>query len=139
MRLDYKSAVSLLRTHEASVAALLSTSAVAVGLAIQIQDGEYTPVALGLLTIALLLTGMAVCARRLGFLPDRWFLPLLVSCILVEFGELFITWPGVDLPRLGGWQLGVAVLRGIAGRVGLRFRRLDQAATPSPPSGRGRG
>ncbi|HSZ59139.1 MAG TPA: hypothetical protein VK797_26095 [Tepidisphaeraceae bacterium] len=80
-------------------------SAVAVGLAIQIQDGEYTPVALGLLTIALLLTGMAVCARRLGFLPDRWFLPLLVSCILVEFGELFITWPGVDLPRLGGWQL----------------------------------
>jgi hypothetical protein len=101
MQIDDASCPRVVRSHEASLAALITASAVAVGLAIQIQDGEYTPVAMLLVTLALLLTGIAVCWRTLAFLPERWLVAVVVGGLLVEFTELFTAWPGVDLPHTG--------------------------------------
>jgi hypothetical protein len=105
MKLDYAPPRQIARPHEASVAALLAAGAVAIGLAIQIQDGEYSPRAMFLVTVALLLTGAALCWTRLAFLPDRWLRRVMLGGILIEFAALFYSWPGVDLPHRGRWQL----------------------------------
>lgn len=140
MQPDYASTVPVTRSHDTSVGALIGLSAVAIGLAIQLQDGEYTPVALALVTIALLLTGIAICWRTLALLPERWLVPVLVSGILVQFGELFTNWPGVDLPHEGGWHLapfyGGLVVALLFVAIGLW---LVYSLPNPPPEYRGRG
>ena len=112
-------------------------AAVALGLAIQVRDGEYAPVALGLLTMAIIALGVTlsgafltprVLFRRRG--ESLWagrFGPQLPAQLLggglaIQFAVLFASWPGTDLPHRSGWQLwpfqlglALAVLLVIAG------------------------
>ena len=117
------------------MAALLILAAVAVGLAIHLQDGEYTPMALGLVTFALIATTVAFfplslwesvgvrvsCGASTASGPHPNPLPegegarrvpsnqivhlLLVVGVVLQLALLFAAWPGVDLPNRGRWQL----------------------------------
>ena len=120
----------------------LTVAAVALGLAIQVRDGEYAPVALGLLTMAIVTLGVTlarafptplVLFRRGGeSLQARSFsapLPALLLCggLAIQFALLATSWPGTDLPHRGGLQLlpfrlglALAVLLVIAGVGGTR-------------------
>ncbi len=116
----------------------LVVAAVAVGFAIQVRDGEYAPVALGLLTMAIVTLGAAFLTppmlfqRRGESLRARRFGPelgVLVLCggLVIQFALLATSWPGTDLPHRGGLQLltfrlglALAVLLVIAGVSGAR-------------------
>ena len=117
------------------MAALLILAAVAVGLAIQLHDGEYTPMALGLVTLALIAAiaafsslslwervGVKVgCGESAASSPHPHPLPvgeggrgvsndgiltlLLTVGVVLQLALLMAAWPGVDLPHRGGWQL----------------------------------
>jgi len=88
-------------------APLLLLAAVSIAFAIQLQDGEYTPRAMALVTIALVATGCAVVW------PPRQELPasqhvldwLFAAAFLLQLSALFTTWPGVDLPAGGRLKL----------------------------------
>jgi hypothetical protein len=120
----------------------LTVAAVALGLAIQVRDGEYAPVALGLLTMASVTLGVPLAGafltspvlfrRRGELLQAQCFnapLPVLVLCggLVIQFALLVTSWPGTDLPHRGGLQLlpfrlglALAVLLVIAGVSGTR-------------------
>jgi hypothetical protein len=75
--------------------------ALAIGIAIQLHDGEYTPRAIVLVSIALLLGAVAVSLANgvRGFAQLKLTEPVFVLCaaIGVEFVLLFFTWPaGID-------------------------------------------
>ena len=121
-----------------SPAVPLIVAAVALGLAIQVRDGEYAPVALGLLTMAIVTLGAALLItpglfrRRGESLQARCFgaplsARLLCGGLAIQFALLATSWPGTDLPHRGGLQLlpfrlglALAVLLVIAGVSGTR-------------------
>ena len=95
-------------------ATAISLAALAVGLAIHFKDGEYTPLSMLLVTLAIIAMGIAVClhARIRGM--ARWLESVLLAGILLQLIVLFISWPGVDLPHGPKWkllpfQLGLAI------------------------------
>lgn len=78
----------------------LIVAAVSLGFAIQLHDGEYSPGAIALLTLALLAAIWAVAGGR-----SRWSAPgdrvthaFLAGGVAVQLAALFAAWPGVDLP-----------------------------------------
>ena len=109
----------------------------ALGLAIEVRDGEYAPVALGLLTMASVTLGVTLAGafltspvlfrRRGESLRARYFSAPLAAILLcgglvIQFALLATSWPGTDLPHRGGLQLlpfrfglALAVLLVIAG------------------------
>src|ERR1700730_13974523 len=74
---------------EPSAPALLAVAAIAVALAIQIWDGEYTFVSLLLVTLALIATGLAVASRHLPAARPSGLLPVLVCGLVLQFLALF--------------------------------------------------
>jgi len=95
------------RCARAGVVALI-VAAVSVGFAIHIQDGEYTVWALELITLALLGCVAAVVwpvVPLLRLREDRGPSRLLAAAIVLQLIALFVSWPGVDLPHLGRYQL----------------------------------
>jgi hypothetical protein len=98
------------RLVEISPAGLIAlvVSAVSVGIAINLHDGEYqkgNSDAIRLITCAILAVGAGVCAPRVREIGLRHVVWALVAGLAVQFVALFKTWPGVDLPVRGGWQL----------------------------------
>lgn len=96
-----------IRCAPAGVVALI-VAALSVGFAIHIHDGEYTVLALELITLALLCCVVAVVwpsvpLRRLR--EERGPSRLLTAAIVVQLVALFVSWPGVDLAHLGRYQL----------------------------------
>ena len=102
------------------MAAFLIIAAVAVGLAVHLHDGEYTPMALGLVTLALIASIIAIWRGgecRLPIADCRIENPVsyLSSCnrqsaigiigVALQLALLFAAWPGVDLPNRGRRQL----------------------------------
>lgn len=96
----------------------LVLAALAVGFAIQLQDGEYTPLAIALIGVAILCTTIAVAISPSGFeviralSRFRWAAPaprlaLITLCLalVLQFVALFTAWPGADLPRDAGISL----------------------------------
>jgi len=86
----------------------LVVAAVAVGFAIQVQDGEYTPLALTLITVALAATVIAV-VRPFALVKHlsaiRGVELLLAGIVGLQLLALTLSWPGVDLPRQARSQL----------------------------------
>ena len=75
--------------------------ALAIGIAIQLHDGEYTPAAITLITVALFFSVLAVAysSQTNDILGAKNNLPVVVLCaaIGIESLLLFFTWPaGVD-------------------------------------------
>ena len=91
----------------------LILAALAVGFAIQWADGEYTPGAIALIGIAIVLTGLAVGSvgnfsafgRRLRGQNARLVVAAVLVALLLQFIVLFVAWPGQDLPRNPGLSL----------------------------------
>lgn len=95
----------------------LTIAAVAVGFAIQLQDGEYTPAAISLITVAIVCAGLAVfvgreaCAESEALLAPggrgaaRTVAGVLGLGVLLQLTALLVAWPGVDLPRENGAAL----------------------------------
>jgi hypothetical protein len=89
----------------------LIVAAVAVGFAIQLQDGEYTPAAISLITIAILCAGLAIYAgtrggagSTLGAATASQAARKAIGAILgigltLQLLTLLAAWPSVDLPR----------------------------------------
>ena len=95
-------------------ASAIGVAAVAVGLAIHFRDGEYTPLAMLLVTLAIIAMGIAICLHVRVRNMNRWLESVLLAGILLQLIILFISWPGVDLPHRGKWpllpfQAGVAI------------------------------
>lgn len=97
------------RYRSSFLAAAMVVAAVMTGLAIQLQNGEYTPAAMGLVTVAMIASVFAVGFSNINVsgerLASRLTLALLAVGLAAQFAALFLTWPGVDLPHLGGLQL----------------------------------
>jgi len=107
------------------MAALLVIAAVALGLAIHLKDGEYTPVALALVTLALVASIVALVREclvgdcrlpiadcRIEDTPSappfgirQPAIGIVSLGLALQLGLLFSAWPGADLPPRGGWQL----------------------------------
>src|SRR5258708_14025648 len=83
----------------------IALAALSVGLAIHVQDGEYTRGALLLVTLALIATGWAIIGPRPSIRSERRLTQVLQAAIAIELLALFTSWPGVDLPHGGRWQL----------------------------------
>jgi hypothetical protein len=90
----------------------LIISAVSVGVAIHLHDGEYSRGAIALITLALISAGLAICGHSIPALKPlpvsltfRVLSALLAAALAFQFIALFRAWPGVDLPRNGGRQL----------------------------------
>jgi hypothetical protein len=97
-------------------AAPMVIATLSLAFAIHLRDGEYSrqphehgAQAMALLTVSLIANAIAVIGPRFRGREIVW--PrgltrlLLGSALLLQFLALFITWPGVDLPRYGGMQL----------------------------------
>ena len=86
----------------------LVVSAVCVGVAIHLHDGEYqkgNSDAISLITCAIVAAIAGVCApalREIRFGHVVWFV---TGALLIQFVALFRAWPGVDLPVRGRVQL----------------------------------
>jgi hypothetical protein len=91
----------------------LIVAATSLGLAIHAHDGEYSPLAILLLTVSLLsLVAPLVLVRIAAFREflcvaarPRFVLPTLYAALAIQFVILFASWPGVDLPRRSHFQL----------------------------------
>ena len=105
--LEYQGVVPAERRAPLGLLALV-IGAVAVGFAIQLQDGEYTPLALTLTTLALAACVVAI-VRPLALVKHlsatRGVELLLTGAIGLQLLALALTWPGVDLPQDGRFQL----------------------------------
>jgi len=98
------------RLVEVSPAGLIAlvVSAVCVGVAIHLHDGEYlkgNSDAISFITCAILAAGAGVCAPRLREIRVRHVVWFIAGALLIQFVALFRTWPGVDLPVRGRGQL----------------------------------
>ena len=113
---------------------MLALSAVALGCALQVNFGQYHPLALLWLTVAL--AGVALCVTkpgsRLVVALERHRLPVLVACLVVQFALLLTRSPGATgalatdaglLPfRTGIVIAGALCAAGLC--LGHRLRRL---------------
>ncbi len=96
-----------------TLAVPLVIAAVALGFAIHVHDGEYAPVAAALLTLGLISLTAALVLPRLNTFrrwrnahanPGLASLALRVG-LVIQLVALFASWPGVDLPHRGHFQL----------------------------------
>jgi hypothetical protein len=85
---------------------LICIAAVALGFAIQFNNGEYSRGAIALVSVALIASALAL-ANRLSTtrLFDGATVGVLLTGVLLQLATLFNFWPGVDLPHHGGSQL----------------------------------
>ena len=82
-------------------------------MAIHVRDGEYAPLAIALVTlcifclaVAFLATSSAWFRRWLGAHPNPRLASLALRAgLAIQFALLFASWPGIDLPHRGHWQL----------------------------------
>ena len=85
---------------------LMCIAAVALGFAIHLHDGEYSPGAIALVSVALVASAFALA--NLPF-SSRFFdgttAGVLLTGVLLQLATVCKSWPGVDLPQHGGWQL----------------------------------
>jgi hypothetical protein len=123
----------------------LILAALAVGLAIQWHDGEYTPSAVALIGIAIGCVAVAVGSfgslfflqRRGGGSKPQAVMLVLGFAIIVQLAALFIAWPSQDLHPAGGaslvaFRLGlICVTTGIVIALFTRSARLRAAAVAS--------
>jgi hypothetical protein len=124
----------------------LIVAATSLGLAIHVHDGEYSPLAILLLTVSLLsLVAPFMLVRIRAFREllnvaarPRFVLPTLYAVLAIQFVILFASWPGVDLPHRSHFQLaplhsglGVAVLLIF---LGARTKMRTNGATPQVTS-----
>lgn len=126
----------------------LVIAAVAVGFAIQLQDGEYTPAAISLITLAIVCTALAVfvgrraCAEHeslpepSGQAAHHAVAGALGVGLLLQLLTLLVAWPGVDLPREEGAALvpfrsGLLVIAGLLAVAGwIDARRIRRWILP---------
>jgi hypothetical protein len=123
--------------------ACLAGAAVALGLAINVRDGEYWPRALQLLSIALFLSAAGTLARGTG-LPASWarIAPAVVGAMLVLQFLVFITSPpsgwnpwSDDLRDVTATERGLYGLSGVAALllIGVAAVRGDRSAAWCAP------
>lgn len=91
----------MLQAHHSQLpACALILCAFFIGLAIHLQGGEYTPWAMGLITLAILSAGIALCFSPRatdGTGPARWIVTTLALSLAAQFALLDFQWPlGVD-------------------------------------------
>ncbi|HEY2586561.1 MAG TPA: hypothetical protein VGI81_12425 [Tepidisphaeraceae bacterium] len=126
----------------------LIIAAVAVGFAIQLQDGEYTPAAISLITVAIVCTALAVFVGRrachedesptqaTGVATHHAVAGALGVGLLLQLLTLLVAWPGVDLPREEGSALipfrsGMLVIAGLLAVGGwIDVRRIRRWILP---------
>src|SRR5205823_6289915 len=112
----------------------LALAAIAIGFAIHVRDGEYTPFALSLITVAMVMAAAAVVSpdkglRRTVILAvprprgeDGATVAVLAGGLAVQLFALALTWPaGVDQTDLGrtGHRLFLAGLAAVAALAGI--------------------
>jgi hypothetical protein len=118
----------------------LIVAAVSLGLAIHVHDGEYAPLALGLLTISLISLVTPFVLVRIGAFREllqatagpRFVSPTLYVALAIQFAILFTSWPGVDLSHRSHFQLA-PLHAGLAAAVLLIVFGI--AGTAAPTSG----
>src|SRR5690348_14602509 len=86
-------------------AVCMSLAAVSLGLAIHLLDGEYTPAAIGLVTVAIVANLLGLLSSDTSSTAAGRTRFVLLAGLLLQFALLFSTWPGVDLPHHGRAQL----------------------------------
>ncbi len=142
-----------------ALAVPLIIAAVSLGVAIHVRDGEYAPLAIALVTLCIfclavpfLATSFAWFRRWLGAHPNPRLASLALRAgLAIQFAILFASWPGIDLPHRGHWQLlpfhiglTVAVLlvfsemfpRVFPGMFARMFPRMLERTTASPNTAR---
>jgi hypothetical protein len=136
------------RYRSSFLAAAMVVAAVMTGLAIQLQNGEYTPAAMGLITVALIASVFAVGFSNINVSGEgpasQLTMALLAVGLAAQFAALFLAWPGVDLPHLGGRQLlpfqaglslaaGLLVLGALESSGKTRIGYFDKRGMGVPP------
>lgn len=112
------------RCAPAGVVALI-VAALSIGFAIHLRDGEYTVWGLELVTVALMACVAAVLwplAPLSRLRRNRGPLRLLAAGIFLQLIALFVSWPGVDLPRTGRiamlpFYAGLAAMAAVSVRI----------------------
>jgi hypothetical protein len=109
--------------------------ALSIGIAIQLHDGEYTPGAIILVTVAILFSvipfGLSNFGKKTQFREKEFPTLVLIASIAIEFVLLFFTWPaGVDQQVVTSAnhvmylvRLAVAAMLIILGISGIDFLR----------------
>ncbi|HWE97495.1 MAG TPA: hypothetical protein VG269_26290 [Tepidisphaeraceae bacterium] len=102
----------------------LIVATVALAFAIHIHNGEYTPLAMGLVTVALVLTVVGVLDPRLRAIEshgDGLLRIVLGAGLTLQFFAVFVSWPaGDDQQIFGRFNHGLYLyIVGVAGLVTL--------------------
>src|SRR5215469_5554360 len=103
--LEYRTPVKSRTLWTTAAAIWMAIAAISVGLAIHLLDGEYTPAAIALITIALCANLVAIVRPRQTSSGEGATRIVLLAGLLLQFALLYSAWPGVDLPHHGGREL----------------------------------